>query len=43
MEILPTLYLSGQVIEVLGAGMLFLFGTPKHVLTNSVWGNVGDK
>lgn len=29
-------------MEVFGAYLLFRYGTPKHVLTNSVWGNTGD-
>jgi hypothetical protein len=43
MKTLPTLYFCGQLMEIVGAYLLFRYGTPKHILTNSVWGNTGDK
>ena len=43
MKTLSILYFCGQLIEIIGVYLLFRYGTPKHVLTNSVWGNTGDK
>ena len=43
MQVVSVIYLLGQLSEVAGAIMLFLYGAPKHVLTDSVWGNTGSK
>jgi hypothetical protein len=39
--LLPASYIVGQVLEIIGAWLLFQYGVPKHVLTDSPFGASG--